>query len=60
MKVFICIVEDYNGNKKNCRVFADNVEEARKQLIKEYPKCYVSPAIPLKEFKQNDKKRSNL
>jgi len=53
IKAFVCIVEDYNGNKNNCRVFANNAEEARQKLIKEFPDCFVHPAITLKEFKQS-------
>ena len=55
IKAFVCIIEDYNGNKKNCRVFANNAEEARQKLMKEFPNCFVHPAITLKEFKQNQK-----
>ena len=53
IKVFVCIVEDYDGNKNNCRVFANNAEEARQKLMKEFPDCFVHPAITLKEFKHS-------
>ena len=53
IKAFVCIVEDYDGNKNNCRVFANNAEEARQKLIREFPDCFVHPAITLKEFKQS-------
>ena len=53
IKAFVCIVEDYDGNKNNCRVFANNAEEARQKLMEEFPDCFVHPAVTLKEFKQN-------
>lgn len=50
IKGFVCTVEDYNGEKKNCRVFASTAVQAREKLIKEFPDCFVSPALTLKEF----------
>lgn len=49
-KAFVCIVEDYDGNKKFCRVFANTAVQAREKLIKQFPKCYVSLAVELKEL----------
>lgn len=50
LKPFVCTVEEYSGNKTDCRVFAETAEQAREKLIKQFPKCYVSPAIPMKEY----------
>ena len=50
LKAYVCVVEDYEGNKKNCRAFASSAVKARERLIKDFPDCYVSPAISLKEF----------
>lgn len=55
IKGFVCIVEEYNGNKKPCRVFADTAVQAREKLIKQFPKCYVSPAVTLKEYAEQNK-----
>ena len=54
LKPFVCTVEEYSGKKTDCRVFADTAERARKKLIEQSPKCYVSPAVTLKEY--NDSK----
>ncbi len=56
MKAFVCTVEDYNGNKKDCRAFAETAVQAREKLIKQFPNCYVSPAISLKEYSEKNKK----
>lgn len=37
IKAFVCIVEEYRGNKTPTRVFAENEIEARKIYI--YMKC---------------------
>lgn len=54
LKPFVCTVEEYSGKKTDCRVFADTAERAREKLIEQFPKCYVSPAVTLKEY--NDSK----
>ena len=56
MKAFVCTVEDYNGNKKDCRAFAETAVQAREKLIKLYPNSYVSPATALKEYAEKNKK----
>lgn len=40
MKAFVCVVEDYKGNKTPNRVFAENEIEARNKLVKMFPECY--------------------
>jgi hypothetical protein len=55
MKAFVCIVEDYEGNKTPNRVFAENDIEARDKLIKMFPKCYVSKAVRFKDYVANMK-----
>ena len=50
IKSFVCTVEGYNGNKKDYRVFAKTVVQAREKLIKHFPDCYVYPAITLKDY----------
>lgn len=50
IKPFVCIVESFDGKKTPCRVFADTPKHAREQLIKQFPRCYISPAIPLRDF----------
>lgn len=54
LKPFVCTVEEYDGKKTDCRVFADTAERAREKLIEQFPKCYVSPAVTMKEY--NDSK----
>lgn len=54
LKPFVCTVEEYGGKKTDCRVFADTAEGAREKLIEQFPKCYVSPAMTMKEY--NDSK----
>jgi hypothetical protein len=50
IKGYVCVVEDYIGNKKNCRTFANSAVEARRRLMMKFHDCYVGPAIPFKEF----------
>lgn len=50
MKAFICVVEMYDGKKQPMRVFAESREEARKKLIKQFPRCYISEAMTTKEY----------
>ena len=50
IKAFVCIVEEYNGNKTPTRVFAENEIEARSKLTRMFPKCYVSKAVRLKDY----------
>ena len=54
LKPFVCVVEDYDGNKKNVRVFANTAVQAREKLIQKYPKCYVSPAMTMKEYAERN------
>jgi hypothetical protein len=58
MKAFVCIVEDYEGNKTPNRVFAENDIEARNKLIKMFPKCYVSKAVRFKDYVVNMKDKT--
>lgn len=58
IKAFVCIVEEYNGNKTPTRVFAENEMEARNKLIKMFPKCYVSKAVRLKDYVANKKNKN--
>lgn len=37
IKAFVCVVEEYNGNKTPTRVFAENEMEAHNKLIKMFP-----------------------
>ncbi len=53
MKVFICMVEMYDGKKQPMRVFADTKEEARKKLIEQFPQCYVSETMTTKEYSKD-------
>lgn len=50
MKAFICMVEMYDGKKIPWRIFAESKEEARKKLIRQFPQCYVSEAMTIKEY----------
>lgn len=58
MKAFVCIVEDYEGNKTPNRVFAENEIEARNKLVKMFPKCYVSKAVRFKDYVANMKDKT--
>ena len=58
MKAFVCIVEDYEGNKTPNRVFAENEIEARNKLVKMFPKCYVSKAVHFKDYVANMKDKA--
>ena len=55
MQAFICIIEKYNGSKMPARTFAESKEEARKRLIEQFPKCYVSEALTMKEYEVTKK-----
>ena len=50
IKGFVCTVEEYNGNKKDYRVSAKTAVQAREKLIKQFPDCFVHPAITLKAY----------
>ena len=58
MKAFVCIVEDYKGNKTPNRVFAENEIEARNKLIKIFPKCYISEAVRFKDYAVNKENKN--
>lgn len=58
MKAFVCIIEDYKGNKTANRVFAENDIEARNKLVKVFPKSYVSKAVPFKDYVANTKNKT--
>lgn len=58
MKAFVCIIEDYEGNKTPNRVFAENEIEARDKLIKMFPKSYVSKAVRFKDYVANMKDKT--
>lgn len=58
MKTFVCIIEDYEGNKTPNRVFAENEIEARNKLVKMFPKCYVSKAVYFKDYVANMKNKT--
>ena len=53
MKAFICFAEMYDGKKQPMRVYEDTKEEARSQLIKQFPKFYIGEAMTVKEYKEN-------
>ena len=55
IKAFVCTIEDYHGNKNDCRVFANTATQAREKLIQQFPKHYVSPAVTLKEYMNKNK-----
>lgn len=57
LKGFVCAVKDKEGNKKNCRAFASSAVEARRKLMLRFHDCYVGPAVPLKEFMVDLKKK---
>jgi type II secretory pathway component PulF len=57
MKAFICTIEDYHGNKNDCRIFADTATQAREKLIQQFPKHYVSPAVTLKEYMSKNRQK---
>lgn len=52
LKAFVCTVEHYSGEKETCRVFATDANEARVQLMKQYPDCFVHAAVPLKDYQE--------
>ena len=60
MKAFVCIVEDYEGNKTPNRVFAENEIEARNKLVKMFPKSYVSKAVHFKDYVANMKDKTQF
>lgn len=57
IKAFVCTVEDYHGNKNDCRVFANTAGQAREKLIQQFPKHYVSHAVTLKEYMSNNRQK---
>lgn len=57
LKGYVCSVEDREGNKKNCRAFAGSAVEARRRLMLKFHDCYVGPAMPLKDFYVDLKKK---
>lgn len=58
IKAFVCIVEDYEGNKTPNRVFAENEIEARNKLVKMFPKCYISEAVRFKDYALNKENKN--
>ena len=60
IKAFVCIVEEYRGDRTPTRVFAENEMEARNKLIKMFPECYVSKAVRLKDYVANKKNKNRF
>lgn len=60
MKAFVCIVEDYEGNKTPNRVFAENEIEARNKLIEMFPKCYIGKAVRFKDYVVNKENKNQI
>ena len=60
MKAYICIIEDYNGNKTPNRVFAENEIEARNKLVKMFPKCFVSEAVRFRDYAMDKKNKNQI
>jgi len=57
LKGYVCVIEDKEGNKEKRRAFAGSAKEARRRLMLKFRDCYVGPAMPLKDFMVDLKKK---
>ena len=60
MKAYVCEVEEYNGNRTPYRVSAMDADEARKKLMKLFPKCYVTHATLFTEYVKDKANRGKV